>query len=250
MLTYIAGPVLAFLPRRWRAAVGSSEIRWSRATALSGALEFVVCLVAAGKWYYYSMTTWVNRGLEVALNGQAGQGVTDHAIGAMALLMWANHPLTWVLAYFGIEGAVRFCSAAFGESYLGTLPLFLVDKTIAWIMGVPPEDPDRPAIGASLVAAVSEKLLESTQLHGADEIVRSREGGEEFMEIRASRKKADWEPPRVVRIGERFYRLEKYTRGAPPRPFRYTLRRLAAGVMSRTVLVYDADSQIETAHSR
>ena len=210
-------------------------------------IEFVVCLVGAGKWYYYSMTTWVNRGLEAALDGRAGPGVTDHAIGAMALLMWANHPLTWVLAFFGVEGAVRFCSAAFGESYLGTLPLYFVEKIYAWIMGMPPEDPERPAIAASFVNAVSDKLLESTQLHGPDEIVRSREGGEELLEIRASRKKMDWEPPRVVKIGERFYRLEKYAKGAPPRPFRYTLRRLAAGVMGRTVLVYDAE--LETAES-
>jgi len=71
--------------------------------------------------------------------------------------------------------------------------------------------------------------------------MRSREGGEELLEIRSSRKKVDWEPPRVVRIGERFYRLEKYAKRVPPRPFRYTLRRLAAGVPGRTVLVYDAE---------
>ena len=243
MLTYIAGPLLAFLPKRWRAAVGTSEIRWSRAAALSGLLEFVVCLVGAGKWYYYSMTTWVNRGLEAALNGQTGPGVTDQAIGGMALVIWATHPLTWVLAYFGIEGAVRFCSAAFGESYLGTLPLFFVEKIYAWIMGMPPEDPERPAMAASFVNAVSEKLLESTQPAGADEIVRREQAGEELLEIRASRRKENWEPPRVVKIGDKFYRLEDFTKGAPPRPFRYTLRRLAAGVMSRTVLVYDAEME-------
>lgn len=248
MLTYIAGPILAFLPRRWRLAAGSSDIRWSRATAVSGLLEFALAVVAGGKWYFFSMNSWINRGLAAALNGDTGPGVTDHTIGAMALLMWANHPLTWVLAYFSVEGAVRFCSAAFGESYLGTLPLFFVDKVFGWIMGRPPEDPERPGVAASFMGAVSDKLLEATQPAGADQVVRSREGGEEWLEIRASRKKADWEPPRVVRIGEWFYRLENFSKGPPPRPFRYRLRRLAAGVMGRTVLVYE--TELETAESK
>ena len=247
MLTYIVGPFLAFLPKRWRGAFVGFQINWARATAISGAAEFVLLLVAAGRWYFYSMNAWISRGLEAALNGEAGPGVTDHVIGGMALFMWANHPLTWVLAYFSVEGAVRFCGAAFGESYLGTLPLYFVGKIFAWIMGVPPEDPDRPAMAASFVSAVSDKLLESTQPAGTDEIVRREQAGEQLLEIRASRKKAGWEPPRVVKIGERFYRLEAFTRGTLPRPFRYTLRRLAAGVMSRTVLVYDAE--METADS-
>jgi hypothetical protein len=240
MYTYVLGPILAFFPHRWRMAIAPSDVPWSRAAAISGLLEFVLCLVGGGKWYLYSMNTWISRGWDATLNGQTGPGVTDHAIGWMALLMWANHPLTWVLAYFSVEGAVRFCGAAFGESYLGTLPLFLVEKTFLWIMGVPRKDPERPPIAVSFVNAVTERLLES-QSAGADELIQRRAGSEELLEIRASRRKADWDPPRVVRIGEKYYRLEAFAKGAPPKPFRYTLRRLAAGVMSRTVLVYDTE---------
>ncbi len=38
-----------------------------------------------------------------------------------------------------------------------------------------------------------------------------------------------------------FYRLEACTDGMPPRPFRYTLRKMSAGVMGRTVLVYSPE---------
>jgi hypothetical protein len=64
------------------------------------------------------------------------------------------------------------------------------------------------------------------------------DGNEEILEIRASRKKADWDPPRVVRIEDTYYRLEDCGKCPGPRPFRYTLRRLSAGVMGRKVLVY------------
>jgi len=107
-------------------------------------------------------------------------------------------------------------------------------------MGVPRKDPERPPIAVSFVNAVTERLLES-QSAGGDELIQRRGGSEELLEIRASRRKADWDPPRVVRIGEKYYRLEAFAKGAPPKPFRYTLRRLAAGVMSRTVLVYDTE---------
>ena len=95
MLTYLLGPFLAFLPKRWRKALPFSQsIHWSHAVTLSGFAESAVSFAALLQWYTISMTTWVNRGLDVAMSGKAGPGITDHAIGAMALLMWANHPLT------------------------------------------------------------------------------------------------------------------------------------------------------------
>jgi len=59
-----------------------------------------------------------------------------------------------------------------------------------------------------------------------------------MLEIRACRRKEDWNPPRTVRYQDTFYRLEACNEGMPPRPFRYTLRKLSAGVMGRAVLVY------------
>jgi len=58
----------------------------------------------------------------------------------------------------------------------------------------------------------------------------------------------DWNPPRVVRYEDRYYRLEDYARGSGPRPFVYRLRRLAAGVPGRTVLVYSPDEAPITAN--
>jgi hypothetical protein len=240
MWTYIVGPILSLLPKSWRRALPfSQDIRWAHAAALSGFIEMALALAGLLKWYSISMTTWVNRGLEVALNGKAGVGITDQAVGAMAWFMWANHPLTWVLGYFSVEGAVRLCGAAFSDSMLGTLPLFLVDKTVRVFFGGSKTAQDAPGVVSSFVHAVSEKLLESSVPRSADEISFKKHGSEEILEVRASRRKPEWDPPRVVRFEDSYYRLEECSKCAGPRPFLYTLRRLAAGVPGRKVLLYE-----------
>jgi hypothetical protein len=240
MWTYIVGPFLALLPKRWRKALPFSEsIKWTRAVTLSGLAELGVALAALLQWYSISMTTWVSRGLQVALNGGAGTGITDQAIGGMAWFMWVNHPLTWVIGYFSVEGAVRVCGAAFSDSLLGTLPLFLVDKTARVFFGGSKAEQDAPGVASSFVSAIGEKMLESSVALSADQISHKADGTDEIMEILASRRKPDWEPPRVVRFQESYYRLEACSKCPGPRPFRYTLRKLAAGVPSRKVLLYD-----------
>jgi hypothetical protein len=239
MWTYTIGPFLSLLPRAWRKALPfASAINWPHAVTISGFAELVLAIVALVQWYSISMTTWVSRGLEVAMSGKAGPGITDHAIGAMAWFMWANHPLTWLLGYFIVEGAVRLCGAAFSESLLGTLPLFLIDKAACVFFGGSKTAQEAPGAVSFFLGAISEKLLESSVPVSADEISFRESGTEEIMEIRASRRKPGWDPPRVVRFEEAYYRLEDSSKCPGARPFRYTLRRLSAGVPGRKVLLY------------
>jgi hypothetical protein len=65
-----------------------------------------------------------------------------------------------------------------------------------------------------------------------DELTESIDGAESILEIRSSRQKPLWMPPRVVRVDDIYYRLESVREGRRPRPFVYRLRRLAAGVPS------------------
>lgn len=244
MWTYIVGPFLVILPKRWREALSPAGlVNWARAAVLSGFAEFVLALMATLNWYSISMTTWVNRGLEVALSGNA-PGVTDHAIGAMAWFMWANHPLTWLLGYLSVEGAVRLCAAAFSDAPLGIFPLFIIDKSLRVFFGGSETAQAVPGAASSFLGAVSEKILESSVPVTADEIAFRKSGTDEIMEIRASRKKQDWEPPRVVRVRDDYYRLEDFSKCAGARPFRYTLRKLSAGVPGRTVIVYQPEEAV------
>lgn len=247
MLTYLLGPFVALLPRRLRNLLPvGSELDWRRPTVLSGLGEALIALIALVYWYSYSMSTWVSNGLDSALSGKMGPDVTPEEIGFTALVIWAMHPVTWIIAFAGIEGTVRLVGAAFTDTNLGIFPFFVVDKIIEKLSGGRGPGADRAAGYSqgnlsSYVAAIRERALYKRLPVVPDELFFSGSGPDEFLEIRASRKKEEWTPPRTVRYQDNFYRLEACGSGIPPRPFRYTLRKLSAGVMGRTVLVYSPE---------
>jgi len=249
VLTYIVGPFLALLPRRWRKSLpGGASVDWRRATVLSGFGEATVAVIALMYWYSYYMALLVDRGLDSALAGKMGARVTEQEIGFTALVIWATQPLTWVIAFAAIEGAVRLVGAAFTETNLGTFPLFLFGKIFARLSGQSEPSAARAAGYAqgnlfSYVEAIREKAVLRRLVQIPDELFFRADGTEEFLEIRASRQKEDWTPPRTVRYQDTFYRLEGSSSGMLARPFRYTLRKLTAGVMGRTVLTYSPEEE-------
>lgn len=244
MFTFLLAPFLAVLPKRWRQSLPLlKSIRWRTPCLLSGFAELVLAIAAYMYWYSYSMNTWVSRGLDAALTGKMGPNVSDHDITIMSLFIFATSPLTWAILYVGVEGSVRLLGAAFSESYLGILPLFVVDKILLKITGH-----SAPGIAqsagytesnlSSYVGAIRERARVMSNAIIPDELCVTRVGEDEFLEIRACRSKRDWTPPRTVRYQDTFYRLEDSSHVSGARPFRYRLRRLSAGVMSRTVLAY------------
>src|SRR5271163_2240214 len=115
MWTYLIGPILAFLPKSWRASLPfAGNVQWRRAAMVSGVAEWVGAIAGVGYWYLYAMTRWVDRGVSNALAGKLGPGVKLEDVGGVALTVWWMHPLTWLLCYLMFEGIVRFCAAAFG----------------------------------------------------------------------------------------------------------------------------------------
>lgn len=249
MFTFLLGPFLAALPKRWRQSLPMQKlIEWRVASMLSGFAESLFGVAAMLYWYSYSVTTWVSRGLDAALAGKAGPSVNEQEVGFMAIFIFATHPLTWLIAYIAVEGSVRLVGAAFTENNLGVLPLFVADKIFLKVTGQ-----SGPGIAqaagytetnlSSYVGSIREKARVLRSAVIPDELCLIREGADEFLEIRACRNKPDWTPPRTVRYQDTFYRLEASSSGSDPRPFRYRLRRLSAGVMSRTVLVYAPDGK-------
>jgi hypothetical protein len=243
MWTFLLGPFISIFPKRWRELLPfSNQVQWGPAAAMSGLAESMIALVALAYWYMYAMSAWVARGVESALSGKMGPGVTDQAIGSVALVIWATHPLTLLLGYAGLEGAIRLCSAAFAGSTLGIFPLFVLDKIFMTIFRRPgAKSPDAAANSSgnsSLLGALRDKVLTASLPAVSDELCFRKSASESILEIRASRRKKDWTPPRIVRYQGSYYRLEADALGPAPRPFLYTLRQLAAGVPGRTVLLY------------
>jgi hypothetical protein len=249
---FLLGPFLALLPTRWRKALPFYQaVHWRSAAILSGLAESAIAIAALMFWYSYSMSAWVSRALDNVLNQNASSGITDHAVGFAALVVWATRPLTWLIAFSCIEGVWRLC-ASFTDSVLGVFPLYLLDKIYSKIFrrGAPePAGTVNFSQGhvSSYVGTVKEKVLAARLSHVPDELCVAKNSAEEFLEIRACRPKADWTPPRVVRYEDRYYRLEECSRKSGPRPFVYKLRRLSAGVPGRTVLIYSPDEAPVTA---
>jgi hypothetical protein len=246
MWIYLLGPFLSLLPLRWRKALPFYDaVPWRFSVILSGLVESVLALGALMYWYSYSVTSWVSRGLDSALSKSAPTGLTEHDVGFAALVVWATHPLTWAIAFFGAEGMARTC-AALTDSILGVFPLYLLEKTYSKIFrrGAP-EPPVVVKFSQSHVSSyidtVKEKVLSARLAQIPDELSVAKNATEEILEIRAWCAKPEWTPPRVVRYEDRYYRLEDCERGSAPRPYVYRLRRLAAGVPGRSVLTYSPD---------
>jgi hypothetical protein len=246
MWVLLLGPFLSLLPTRWRKALPFYDaVHWRSAAILSGLAESLMALAALMYWYSYSVTTWVSRALDNVLGKNAPTTITDHDIGFAALVIWATHPWTWAIAFVGVEGLARV-SAALADTVLGSFPLYLLEQIYSKIFrGGAPELAGAVKFSeshlSSYVGAVREKVASARLPQVPDEHYILKNTAEEILEIRAWRAKPDWNPPRVIRYDDRYYRLEDCARGSGPRPFIYKLRRLAAGVPGRTVLVYSPE---------
>jgi hypothetical protein len=211
---------------------------------VSGFGESLLALLALVYWYSRSVTTWAANGLDSALRGGPERAVPGQAIGFAALVLWLMHPLTWFVAYFVVEGVVRLLAAVSTEQIFGTFPLVLIDWCFGKITGRPLEGDAIHTAGGreqleSFVSAVRGKIIVRWSPEMADEMVELNEGDDLVIEIHSPLPKPEWIPPKTVRIGDSYFRLEQATPGKSPRPFVFRLRGLTAGVPGRTVIVYE-----------
>jgi len=239
------GAILSLLPRRWRSGVGLNQaIPWTRAAVLSGFAESLSAFVVLVYWYSHSVTTWAANALDSAMRNGPEAQVPGQAIGFSALALWLIHPVTWCVGFFVLEGLVRLLAAAFTEQVVATLPLLVVDWGYGKLTGRPPAGDAKHSPGAKVqlrefVSSVKQGVRALRMPKLEDDCKGIVEGDESFLEIHASHRKGEWNPPRVVRVGDSYYRLERTANGKAPRPFIYRLKRLAAGVPGRTVIVYE-----------
>jgi hypothetical protein len=242
--TYIAGPIAALLPERWRRALPTTVCaNWERAAALSGFLEILAAIVGLGFWYMWEMTRRIGQIMDASETGQISVGLSEHQVQGAALTIFYMNPLTWILVYFFLEGAARLCGAAFTENVLGTLPLYLVERIVFLTRNRKEVKPGKLVARnvGSFIESIRERLMVARLPQVPDELHYTRSGTEELLEISASQRKLEWASPKIVRVDEVYYRLEESTIEPGARPFRYRLRRLEAGVTGRNVILYKSD---------
>jgi hypothetical protein len=216
------------------------RVRWERAGTLSGILEMAGAITVMGFWYMYEMTRRMSQITELAESGKLGPAVEEHAVRGAALTLFYMSPLTWILFYFVAEGAVRLCAAAFTDKAYGSLPFWAVGRILSavWQPSGHVVGPQVRAHARSIAGSVRERVMVAGLKDVDDELRFEQNDADSILEIWASRKKEEWDPPKVVRVDYVFYRLEESRVGSGARPFQYRLRRLEAGVMGRKVLQY------------
>jgi hypothetical protein len=241
---FIVGPVAALLPEAWRRKLPvAGHVHWERAAAISGFLEFCTGIAGLCYWYMRTMPPMISRWTEWAMQGKFGRDVTRHQIAGTALAVFFTHPVTWILAYAFLEGAVRLVGAAFTEDARGVLPLYVLERAV-FLARHPGQARSLAQEFRRQLAAVVESVRERAMVarleEVPDELHYTRSAAEEILEIWASRRKPGWMAPKIVRVDETYYRLEGSSVEKGDRPFRYRLRRLEAGVPGRGVISYQS----------
>ena len=212
--TYILGPIFTLLPPRWREKVfRTTPNRLARAATLSGIFEAVAALIGIVIWY----SVYVTLASNAISHSSAGAASADERLGLFAYIWFWFNPITWLVAYFGIEGLVRSVAAlSAGECY-GTLPLFVIEKAFH---------------------RTSRRLQKPLLPLVTDEVTRGDATCD--MKIASCRVKTEWKYPFTIRYGGAYFQVIANTcLGAGPRPYVYSLRRLPAGEVARGLKEYD-----------
>ncbi len=221
MWTYILGPILAFLPLRWRKErLKWLPVRWERAAFFSGLLEIAAFFPILIAWYSYFVTSFG----QVLSQSSAQNGVPEGREGLVGLAGFAMNPVTWLVFYIGFEGVLRSMSALAGGEARGTLflaaPYFFYCK-------------------ATKRATKPELPLARDEITPGD--------GTCDIRIASSRVKEEWEYPFTIRYGGGYFQVVGHKNiGAGPRPYIYSLRRLPAGEVARGLREYDPGDALVT----
>lgn len=226
MLSLLMGVFLSLLPRRWaRQFVTDESISWQRAGALSGILEAVGSVAGLGFHYWSTMQYYTQAQLGPTM--QATQGAPGYAagmaVGFTAYVMFLVSPLTWILVYFLIEGAVRAMAAIILGQVTGTLPLVAVD---------------------GILRIFRQRAAEAKLPRVADTVVRGEPGQPWDLRVESCRPKPDWKYPLTVRHAEEFFQVmgEAPAGTDAARPYVYLLQRVPPGEGFRGMDNYDPES--------
>jgi hypothetical protein len=222
--TFLTGPILALLPERWRpAATADSRIQWPLAACISGFAEAVICLAGLIGWYFYSMSHWVVQVIYTGMQVHPRAPIEEQTVGYVGLGLFLSNPLTWALAYFSAEGAIRgFAGYITGET-VGTLPLVLLERA---------------------VKTMRRRAMEWRIPLAPDRVIQTPGGASGDLQIASCRPKPHWNHPLTVRVGDEFFLVtgEQWNGADAARPHVYSLRRLARGEIVRGGDSYDPDA--------
>ena len=231
MVSFLAGILLSLLPERYRRWwEPASTLDFLRASFVSGLVQGLGCFVVfILRYLIFFQQRVMEMGGQVIKAGAdealASRGV-QMGMGVVSTLEYVFQPLSLLLVYFALEGAVRLAGAAFTEQILPSLPLHL----LAWAQERLEQRRAERALGPPVV-----------------DTVERGDGKEYDLRIASCRSKLNWDRLMTVAYEDQFYEVIKEEQAARPRPFIYLLKKIPESKVIRGLHHYRPDETLPEA---
>ncbi len=231
MVSFLAGILLSLLPERYRRWwEPASTVDFLRASFVSGLVQGLGCFVAFILRYLIFFQQRVAEMGEQVIKAGADEALASRGVqmgmGTITTLEYVFQPVTLLLVYFALEGAVRLAGAAFTEQILPSLPLHLV----AWVQERLEQRRAERALGPPVV-----------------DTVERGDGKEYDLRIASCRPKLNWDRLMTVAYEDQFYEVVKEVRLARPRPYVYLLKKTPESKVIRGLHHYRPDETLPEA---
>jgi hypothetical protein len=227
VLDFLLGLCWTLLPariREQRLRVLNANIRYS--AVVSGVGQSLALLGIQVARYFHFMNYRLGGLSEALIERDAASIVSGESVqfgmGFVSLVEFLIQPLTIVIIYFMIEGAVRFSAAMITGEIVGTLPLVLADKAVQLVQ----ERRDEQRKGEIVPDLVAPAPVEGSGYE---------------LSVASCRAKPNWDHLMTVAYQDGLYEVADYIEAAPPRRHVYLLRRAPEHKVVRGLHPYDPD---------
>jgi len=215
------------LPRRYRGHwLGDGNLDVRRGAMVSSVVQFAGCCAAMWTLYPAFIRHRLAQAAALAAASHPGDkvvaGFTVFAFGQVAALEYMFRPLTLLLLYFAVEGAVRIFSSVASDVVLPSMPLQLV----AWAHDYASRRYQEAKMGTPVADAVGPGVA-----------------GKYDLKIESCRPKP-WNSLITIRYDDRLYELQGEESGRPPRPYVYLLRLKPEHKIVRGLHAYDPEEPV------
>lgn len=217
LAAFVLGIVEAALPERWR-RIGrrSSQQFMARCGIASGLAESIFALWLLRAWYVAVFGAFTDAYVRSFVAAGKNSRIAPEIAGGAGFAVLAANPITWIILYFVLEGAVRATAAAAVGDVFGVLPLCAIDFVFRRAVRKP--DPtELPLV--------------------ADEVLPGDASCE--FKIASCRRRPEWVFPFTIRYRGGFFQVNgSQSLSSGPRPHVYSFRRLPPGENARGLREY------------
>lgn len=220
MVSLIAQLAASLLPRRYRGTIAVTAV----AATITGLAQFVICLGMFIHRYLHFASGQIFGGIEVARKaGEVGGETAIMGSGLFVLAAYMLQPLTMLLVYLILEGALRLLAANTTGEVVPNLAL----AGLSWIHAKMSNTAAEMALGVRVADEVEPVQSEDVKLR-----------------VRSCRQKPDWDQRITIFYNEQLYEIAGTEKGTAPRRYVYLLRPKPANKIVRGTYHYSPNEAL------